>query len=273
MPEIRGSVTASQDGRIPASPSRFLLDAGFSNLTALFSTENRRILPLCRVGGLSTGKFPAFPLPESPPDVKQHEWNASFPMPSGIPSPAIALFGNCVTTRDFDDLEVSRTLEQVASRLLNVTSESSKSCVPIRGSCSLLMRLIPSFGEYQYSRRISIGLLFPIAPVSMTVVSRVPTVSNPSTSCLPRSSSRGAPGCMCFADGESMGHRITDLDLSYNRLVLAVLGHKDTALLEYAAVLVAGNRPVILQRNGIAVGELLHRFCVHRGREKCIGNR
>src|SRR5207249_9579679 len=67
-------------------------------------------------------------------------------------------------------------------------SETSKFCVPDKGSCRLLMRLTPSLGENQNSRLDRRGLLFPMVPARMIVVSRVPTVSSPPMDCVPRSS-------------------------------------------------------------------------------------
>src|SRR5205809_2141823 len=80
------------------------------------------------------------------------------------------------------------TSKSLASGSPRVMSETSKFCVPDKGSCRLLMRLTPSLGENQNSRLDRRGLLFPMVPARMIVVSRVPTVSSPPMDCVPRSS-------------------------------------------------------------------------------------
>ena len=101
-------------------------------------------------------------------------------------------------SRILEPLGSSKSFASGSPRAMSVIS---KFCVPNRGSCRLLMRLTPSCGEYQNSRFAKRGLLLPIAPVGMTVVSLTPTVSSPPTDCLPRSSCPGEPGCLWAVPG------------------------------------------------------------------------
>src|ERR1700751_2924429 len=79
----------------------------------------------------------------------------------------------------------SKSLASGSPTLMCVTSKFS---VPKRGSSLLLSRLTPNSGEYQNSRFVIIGRLFPMALLSITMVSRWPVTSNPSIDCLPKSS-------------------------------------------------------------------------------------
>src|SRR3979409_2471885 len=63
-------------------------------------------------------------------------------------------------SRILEPLGIANSFASGSPRAMAVTS---KIWVPNRRSCRLLMRLTPSCGEYQNSRFVRRGLLFPIA--------------------------------------------------------------------------------------------------------------